>query len=140
MCSKFIAEGTIMMNFKKKPYEWQKGMETILQNVNLEDIHISRNVMIFNFRNSSDGKMCCSLKLKNVWRGLFESADCFDLPIFICDVRIHKLMPEEIISAFEYYNYRFTLPAVQDIFLVCLDSGELSMAFLCECGEIINAE
>ncbi|MDQ2088228.1 hypothetical protein RBH29_17530 [Herbivorax sp. ANBcel31] len=122
-----------MINFSLKPYEWQKSMNTIFQNVNLDGIIISNDTgILFRFINSYDGKPSGTLRCYNVWKSQFETGSLLEFPVFICDVRMQKLDKFDIKSAFNYLDFGFEIPDISDCYLICIDSGELSIILLCE--------
>jgi len=128
-----------MINFGLKQYEWQKSMNNIMQNVNLNDMRVLYDGTIeFDFLNSHNGDFYKKIRFINVWK--VESENNIEkgeyLPFFICDIFVHKLKKEEIASAFSYLRYGFNIPDADEYHLVCMESGDISLHLLCESFEI----
>ena len=121
-----------MIDFTLKPYEWQEEMEVLFSNSNLESIvFLSGSSLKFHFLNSFDGKKLGTLYCKEMRKLQYELDENSEFPIFIGDVRIHCLKQDEIEDAFEYLDYGFIVPTVQEYYLVCINSGEISVIVLC---------
>jgi len=123
-----------MINFKQEPYRWQKKMNIIMENVNLEKIEFCNdNSILFSFLNSCDGKHYNDLLCSSVWKfseeNNFEKGD--ELPYFIYDVRMKKLEKYEIKAAFDYLKYGWDVPESNEYYLICLDSGVVSINLIC---------
>lgn len=88
-----------MINFNLKPYEWQKQMDIVIENVNLSKIEILKDrSILFSFLNNYEGKFYKKILCCNVWRFMLEN-NCDDgdeFPFFICDVRRLKLENEMV--------------------------------------------
>jgi hypothetical protein len=128
-----------MINFNSAPYEWQKDMKIIIQNVNLSKIDFfDNNSISFDFLNSTDGNSYKRLTCSNVWKFSIENniEKGEGLPFFICDIRLAKLEQSEIEGAFIYLNYGFGIPSSEDYMLLCMDSGDISIALICEIVEV----
>ena len=120
------------MNFSLKPHEWQKEMEVLFPNSNLQNFTFSGTSGIeFQFINSFDGKALGTLQCKKIWKLQSEIDATLDFPVFIGDVRIRDLSPDENENAFRYLNYGFATPEASKYYLVCIDSGEISIIILC---------
>ena len=129
-----------MLNFSLQPYEWQKEMEVILENINLSKIEFLDDCAInFSFLNSYDGSFCNKIICRNVWKfsknNSIPKEECF--PLFICDVRMATLRDEEITDAFKYFGFDLFFPTNNDYILLCLDSGEISISLICSNIEIL---
>lgn len=128
-----------MINFNLKPYEWQKNMEIIMQNINLNAIEfLSDRSILFSFLNSYDGNIDKKILCRNVWKFSEENnlEKGEDFPFFICDVRAIKLENAEIQAAFDYFSYGLGLPDGNEYHLLCMDSGDISIDLICEAVEI----
>lgn len=122
-----------MIDFSMPPYKWQNEMNTVYHDVNLTKINIGASTSAdFNFCNSYDGKYIGALICSHVWKIDIETYSHVEFPAFVCDVRVKKLSSDEKNKAFEYLNYKYEVPEVETCYLVCLDSGELSIKLLCE--------
>ena len=125
-----------MLNFNLQPCEWQNNMNILMQNVNLNKIEFSNsNSIRFSFSNSCDGNSYKNLLCTNVWKFTEDNNLCGGdtFPIFICDVRALELESSEIKEAFGCLGYKFgDIPNGSEYNLVCLDSGEISIALICE--------
>lgn len=129
-----------MINFKLKPYEWQKCLSTIMENINLSKIVILDDGSIeFDFISSNDGsyykKIVCTHVMKINSEINREIAETF--PCFICDIKSIKLENEDINAAFEYFGYDFDVPELDEYTLLCLESGDISINLICEAISII---
>ena len=127
-----------MINFKLPPYEWQKSMEIVYENMNLEKIEIIDKNIDFNFTNSYNGDFAGILSCINAWKIQVESSEALEYPAFVCDIRLKKLKGEEIADAFKYMKFGFEIPKSTEYHLMCFDSGELSIALICEAVEVNN--
>lgn len=128
-----------MINFSLKPYEWQKDMDNIMQNVNLNGIiFLNDRSILFDFLNSYDGNFYRKILCHNVWKFSEENniEQGEEFPFFICDVRIAKLENTEIDEAFSYLNYGLSIPKCNEYNLLCMDSGDISIALICETVEV----
>jgi hypothetical protein len=128
-----------MINFSLEPYEWQKDMDNIMQNVNLNGIKfLNDRSIVFEFLNSYNGNFYKKILCCNVWKFSEENSikqgGC--LPVFVCDVRIAKLKNSEIDAAFNYLKYGFSIPKCNEYNLLCMDSGDMSIALICETVEV----
>ena len=124
-----------MINFKLKPYEWQKSMDILLQNINLSKIEFPDNLSVsFTFLNSYDGSFYKKILCHNVWKfsKTNYSEEKEDFPLFICDVKIAKLECSNIESAFAYLKYDFNIPYSNEYILLCMDSGDININLICE--------
>jgi len=97
-----------MLKFNSKPFEWQRDMEILMSNVNLNGIEfLSVKNMLFSFLNSYNGDFYKEILFHNVWK--FTEENIIDeregFPIFICDIRADKLENAEIKAAFDYLKY-----------------------------------
>jgi len=129
-----------MIDFYLKPYEWHRDMGNIMQNVNLNNIEfLSDRSILFSFLNSYNGDLNKKILCHNVWKfseeNNMEQGENF--PFFICDVRIEKLENAEIEAAFSYFQYGLSIPKCNEYTLLCMDSGDISIALICETIEIV---
>ena len=130
-----------MLNFNSKPFEWQRDMEILMSNVNLNGIEfLSVRNMLFSFLNSYNGDFYKKILCHNVWK--FTEENIIDegerFPIFICDIRVAKLENAEIEAAFDYLKYGWGVPESNEYNLVCIDGGEVSIDLICEKVEILD--
>lgn len=128
-----------MVNFNLKPYEWQKHMDIVLENVNLIKIEILNDrSILFSFLNSYDGKFYKKILCLNVWKFISEN-NCEngdELPFFICDVRKLKLVNGDVEATFDFLKYGFNIPISNEYNLLCMNSGEIGIYLICETIEI----
>lgn len=125
----------MMINFKLRPYEWQKSMEIVLENANLDKIRILDNGgIVFDFIDSYKGAFYKQIMCMNIWEISADMNLSVDeqLPLFIGDIRVEKLNKASMKEACKYLNYGFTMPESEEYNLVCINSGELSLVFVCE--------
>jgi len=130
-----------VIDFKLKPYEWQKKMDIIMQNVNLNQVKtMGTFAMAFEFRNSYDGNHYKKIVCNSVWK--LSSDMCFstgdEFPFFICDIRVAKLENAEIEAAFKMLNYGLSIPHSKEYYLLCMDSGDISISLICEKIEVLD--
>ena len=130
-----------MIDFCLKPFEWQKNMDIVMQNVNLNSIeYLSVRTILVNFSNSYNGDIYKKILCHNVWKfseeNIIEKGEGF--PTFICDIRVAKLATAEIIAAFDYLNYGWGIPESDEYYLVCIDGGEMSIILICDNIEILD--
>lgn len=124
-----------MINFELNKYEWQKQMKTIMENVNLSGINISNDKSFaFIFLDSIKGEHYKDIICTNVWKFIYDSSLEVneEWPIFVGEVKVIELQKQEIEEAFKYFNYSFNIPNYEKYLCVCIESGELSIALLCE--------
>jgi len=129
-----------MINFNLKAYQWHQDMNIIMQNVNLERIEfLNDRSMSFCFLNSYDGGFCRKILCKNVWKFSedinLDRNDTF--PFFICDVKTIKLEKSNVEDAFRYFRYSLEIPKSNNLYLLCMDSGDISIALICEVVEVL---
>jgi len=130
-----------MINFKLEPYEWQKKMDIIMQNVDLRKIDFSDDKsIVFSFLNTYDGNFYKKIICHNVWK--FSKENSFrkedeGLPYFICDIRIFKLKKGAIKDAFAYFQYGFGIPESDEYTLLCMASGEVSISLICSSVQVV---
>lgn len=121
-----------MIDFNLPSYEWCENMGTVFENVDLYDVSISNeNGVRFDFLSCLNGKRCGYIRCRDVWKISFEAISSLELPIFICDVRMRRLTGSEIESAFKAFRQGFGIPDSSDYYLLCMDSGEVSVLLLC---------
>ena len=129
-----------MIDFNLKPYEWQKDMEVVMENVDLSEICFLDNVaMSFVFHNTYNGGFYKKILCHNVWKfskdiNMWEGEG---FNYFICDIRVAKLVDVEIEGAFSYLRYGLTIPQSNEYNLLCMDSGDISINLICKTIEII---
>ena len=127
-----------MEDFKIKKYEWQKNMNNIMQNVNLDKIDIVDNTVTLEFLNSYDGKQYKKIVCKTIWK--FVSDMCFSngdgFPVFVCDITTKKLEGDDIILGFDYLNFGEEIPKSKEYNLLSLYSGDLTINLICKSIEI----
>ena len=123
-----------MLDFSLQPYEWQKSMDIILQNVDLCNIEfLSDCSVLFSFSNCYDGNPFKKILCHNVWQFSKESnTEGEGFPLFICDIRVAQLKSLEIEEAFRYFRFGLGIPSSHSYTLLCLDSGEISIRLICE--------
>jgi hypothetical protein len=109
-------------------------MDTTLTNVNLAKFNILGSSILFEFLNSHNGELCNKIECKNTWKLSFETFDINeeDFPVFICDVRLKKLSKNEVIDITDFLNYSFKVQDTVNCYLLCMDSGEVSISLICE--------
>ena len=130
-----------MIDFNLNPYEWQKDMNIVMQNVNLSKINIMNNfTMTFDFLNSYDGKYYKKIVCHSVWK-LSSDMDFStgeEFPVFICDIMIIKLKSCDVKPAFAYYGFGFAIPKSEEYNLLCMASGDVSIGLICGKIEILE--
>jgi len=130
-----------MLDFSLMPYEWQRDMEIIMSNVNLNSIEfLSAKNMSFSFLNSYNGDFYKKILCHNVWRlsegNIIDEGEEF--PTFVCDIRVKKLKNVEIKAAFDYLKYGWDVPVSNEYNLVCIDGGEISIDLICGKIEVLD--
>ena len=130
-----------MIDFSLKPYEWQKSMDIVMQYVNLSNIQFMDNIsMVFEFLNSYDGKDYKKIVCNSVWK-IASEMDCYPgdrFPLFICDILIKKLELCEVRQYSTLYRFGHTIPESDEYFLLCMESGEVSISLICNKVEILD--
>ena len=128
-----------MIDFRQKESDWKKSMDIIMQNVNLSKINILDNVtMVFEFLNSYDGADHKKIICNSVWK-LSSEIDLSmgnEFPIFVCDIRLRKLENDDVKPAFEYYGFGLMISELTEYYLLCIESGEVSINIICESIEV----
>ena len=114
-------------------------MDIIMQNVNLSKISILDNVtMEFEFLNSYDGANYKKIICNSVWK-LSSEIDLSmgnEFPIFVCDVRLRKLEKGDVKPVFVYYGFGLKVSELKEYYLLCIESGEVSISLICESIEV----
>lgn len=129
------------IDFKLKPYEWQKSMEIVLTDVNLDKVNILDNgEIVFDFIDSYSGRFYKQMICSDVWKISVDMnlGPKEQFPIFIGDVRVIKLDKENVKEAYAYLGYGFEIPESKEYNLVCIESGEISIVLVCGRVEIIE--
>ena len=130
-----------MLDFNLKPYEWQKNMNTIMQNVNLDKIVINGNfTIIFDFLNSEDGDTYKKIACYSVWKlsSDMDISEEDEFPFFVCDIKTLKLESSDVKSAFTHYGFGFNIPESDEYNLLCMESGDISINLICKKIEILE--
>ena len=123
-----------MIDFREGSNEWLEDMNIVMRNVNLIKIDILDNTtMIFEFANSFNGEYYKKILCHLVWK---FSSDIYlsigdGFPFFICDIRILQLKDVDIASAFERLGFGLEVPESNEYYLLCMDSGDISISLIC---------
>ena len=127
-----------MLDYSLFQYEWQKNADLVMCNVNLEKIVFSDDCSIsFHFLNSYDGEFYKKITCNNVWKFTQENGFGKEerFPLFICEVRIFNINKTDIAEAFDIIGYGFSIPGSDTHYLLCMDSGDVSIKLIC--GSVI---
>lgn len=127
--------------FELPKYQWWNHMETIMQNVNLDQISfIQNNEIRFSFSNSYNGGFYGNLLCRKVLKCWIENEPFEDEPFayFVLDIYKKELDREELASALSDSRYGYGYPVDISLlgrqYLVAIIGNEICIDLIC--GEV----
>lgn len=129
--------------FDFKRYEWYNYMEKKMENVNLNEIIVTKKDSIsFIFSNSYNGAFYKKLICDNVLIYTIENDVIVksEFSYFVGDVFLRKLSIEELKSALHYYHFGYNLSQsiLENQYLLSIIGNDICIDVLCGEAEFIT--